>query len=76
MIRLLIALFMITSCSGGGSSNDSFINAEIDTDNNQNNNEDEQCELLEDRFFKCEFNHGNLLRYYYIHLPHPRSTRC
>ena len=73
MIRLLIALFMITSCSGGGSSNDSFINTEIDTDNNQNNNEDEQCELLEDRFFKCEFNHGNLLRYYYIHLPHPEA---
>ena len=62
MVRILIALFIITSCSGGVSSNDSSINTGIDTNNNQNNNEDEQCELIEDRFFKCEFNHGNLLR--------------
>jgi polyhydroxybutyrate depolymerase len=73
MLRILIALFIITSCSGGGSSNDSFIDTVIDTDNNQNNNEDEQCEQFEDRVFKCEFNHGNLLRYYYIHLPHPEA---
>ena len=73
MIRILIALFVITSCSGGGSSNDSSINIGIDTDNNQNNNEDEQCEYYDERVFKCEFNHGNLLRYYYIHLPHPEA---
>ena len=73
MIRILITLFIITSCSGGGGGSDSSINIGIDTDNNQNNNEDEQCELLEDRFFKCEFNHDNLLRYYYIHLPHPEA---
>ena len=73
MLRILIALFIITSCSGGGSSNDSFIDTVIDTDNNQNNNEDKQCEQFEDRVFKCEFNHGNLLRYYYIHLPHPEA---
>jgi len=73
MVKILIALFIITSCSGGGSSNDSSINTGIDIDNNQNNNADEQCELLEDRFFKCEFIHGNLLRYYYIHLPHPEA---
>lgn len=73
MIRILVTLFIITSCSGGGSSNDSSINTVIDTDNNQNNNEDEQCEQFENRVFKCEFNHGNLLRYYYIHLPHPEA---
>ena len=73
MIRILVTLFIITSCSGGGSSNDSSINTGIDTDNNQNNNEDEQCEQFENRVFKCEFNHGNLLRYYYIHLPHPEA---
>ena len=73
MFRILIALFIITSCSGGGSSNDTSINIGIDTDNNQNNNEDEQCEQFENRVFKCEFNHGNLLRYYYIHLPHPEA---
>ena len=73
MFRILIAFFIITSCSGGGSSNDSSNNTGIDTDNNQNNNEDEQCEQFENRVFKCEFNHGNLLRYYYIHLPHPEA---
>ena len=73
MFRILIAFFIITSCSGGGSSNDTSINTGIDTDNNQNNNEDEQCEQFENRVFKCEFNHGNLLRYYYIHLPHPEA---
>ena len=73
MFRLLIAMFIITSCSGGGSSNDTSINTGIDTDNNQNNNEDEQCEQFDNSVFKCEFNHGNLLRYYYIHLPHPEA---
>ena len=73
MFRILIAFFIITSCSGGGSSNESSINTGIDTNNNQNNNEDEQCEQFENRVFKCEFNHGNLLRYYYIHLPHPEA---
>ena len=73
MFRILIAFFIITSCSGGGSSNDTSINTGIGTDNNQNNNEDEQCEQFENRVFKCEFNHGNLLRYYFIHLPHPEA---
>ena len=71
MLRILIFLLIITSCSSGGNDGSQTINT-IDTDNNQSilmsNVSNFKIE-----FFKCEFNHGNLLRYYYIHLPHPEA---
>ena len=72
MLRILIFLFVLSSCGGGGTSSNSFFNIDNSSENKQNNNE-EQCELYQERVFKCEFIHGNLLRYYYIHLPHPEA---
>ena len=72
MLRILILLFMLSSCGGGGSSSSSPVDTGNNSGNNQNNNE-EDCEQYQDRVFKCEFTHGNLLRYYYIHQPHPEA---
>jgi polyhydroxybutyrate depolymerase len=71
MFRVLILLFVITSCGGGGGGGSSE-NIGDSTSNNQNNN-DEQCVQYQDRVFRCEFNHGNLSRYYYLHQPHPEA---
>ena len=72
MLRILILLFILSSCGGGGSSSISPVDTGSNSGNNQNNNE-ENCKLFQDRVFKCEFTHGNLLRYYYIHQPHPEA---
>ena len=72
MLRILILLFILSSCGGGGSSSSSPVDTGNNSGNNQNNNE-EDCEQYQDRVFKCEFTHGNLLRYYYIHQPHPEA---
>lgn len=72
MLRILIFLFIIASCSSGGSDSSQTIDTIIDTGNNSIN-ADEECEQFRERVFKCEFNHGNLLRYYYIQLPHPEA---
>ena len=72
MLRIFIFLLIIASCSSGGNDGSQTIDTTIDTGNNSINT-DEQCEQFQDRVFKCEFNHGNLLRYYYIQLPHPEA---
>src|SRR6056300_170195 len=72
MLRILILLLILSSCGGGGSSSSSSIDTGNNSGNDQNNNE-EDCEQYQDRVFKCEFTHGNLLRYYYIHQPHPEA---
>jgi polyhydroxybutyrate depolymerase len=72
MLRILILLLILSSCGGGGSSSSSSIDTGNNSGNDQNNNV-EDCEQYQDRVFKCEFTHGNLLRYYYIHQPHPEA---
>jgi len=72
MLRIIIFLFVIASCSSSGNNNDQGISTSIDTVNNIINT-DEQCQQFQDRVFKCEFNHNNLLRHYFIQLPHPEA---
>jgi len=71
MLRIIALLVLLSSCGGGGGSS-SPVNTEGTSGNNQNTI-DEQCYQYETRVFRCEFTHGNLLRYYYIHQPHPEA---
>ena len=73
MLRIIALLVLLSSCGGGGGSS-SPVNTEGTSGNNQNTI-DEQCYQYETRVFRCEFTHGNLLRYYYIHQPSSRSSR-
>jgi polyhydroxybutyrate depolymerase len=69
MFRILILLLLLTSCGGGSSNNIANTNIQ----DNPENNYGEKCLEVQNRVLKCEFNHGNLLRHYYIHLPHPEA---
>ena len=55
MLRILIFLLIIASCSSGGNDGSSSIDTIIDTGNNSINT-DEQCEQFQDRVFKSDVN--------------------
>ena len=67
-VTLFILLFILISCGGGGSSGSNEIALENPSQNTNSNSE--ECSNTETNgLLRCDLNHDNLERYYFIYTP-------